>query len=132
MERSKNEERRLLPISDDLRETLKRRLGKRLPGCDYVFHRSGRKIRNFDTAWKKACEAAGLPEKLFHDCRCTVSRNLVRSGAMKITGHKTRSVFDRYNIVTERDLELAVEKLSAYTRKESKKKKVSKLPGSAS
>ncbi len=83
------------------------------------FHRRGKRIVKMDTAWKRACEKAGCPERLFHDLRRTAVRNLERAGvprsvAMQITGHKTESVYRRYAIVSERDVAEGLERLGAF------------------
>jgi hypothetical protein len=91
--------------------------------CSWVFNRSNRKVKGkrittFIKAFRAACTKAGCPGRILHDLRRTAVRNLVRAGipervAMQMTGHKTRSVFERYNIESECDLVEAAKKLSA-------------------
>ncbi len=74
-------------------------------------------MKGFRRSWKKACRLAGVPGRIPHDFRRTAVRNLVRAGvpeavAMKLTGHRTRDVFERYNIVSDRDLEEAARRLN--------------------
>jgi integrase len=83
-----------------------------------VFQRDdGRAIKRFSEEWRAACVRAGAPGRIPHDFRRTAVRNLVRAGvsekvALQLTGHKTRSVFDRYDIVNEADLRSAVCRLA--------------------
>ena len=94
---------RILPISPPIAEALARRRARRDPGSPLVFHRDGIPIRRWRTAWRTACQAAGVPTRFLHDCRRTAARNLIRANvpervAMLLTGHKSRAIFDRYNI----------------------------------
>jgi integrase len=81
-----------------------------------VFHDNGQRIVNYDKRWRGACQAAGLAGKIVHDFRRTAVRNMARAGipervAMQMAGHKTRSVFDRYHIVSDGDLQEAARRL---------------------
>lgn len=94
----------------------------------YVFAINGRPILEFRKSWLTACHKAKLPcvlnidgkpikaIRIFHDLRRSAIRNFIKAGmseaaAMRLSGHKTRSVFDRYNVVSEADLREAVRKM---------------------
>ena len=129
---SKNKDGRLLPLSCELLEIMERAHSKRRLDCPYVFHRNGEPIGNFRKAWSNACKASGLGRILVHDLRRTAVRNMVRAGipdrvAMALSGHKTRSVFDRYNIVSESDLARATERLQAHLAGEPANSKVTSI-----
>ncbi|MBI1994870.1 MAG: site-specific integrase [Deltaproteobacteria bacterium] len=116
---SKNKDGRLLPIKGEIEGIIERAKEKRLLSCPYVFHENGQRIGDFRKAWKTACKAAGLGAVIVHDLRRSAVRNMVRAGipervAMSLSGHKTRAVFDRYNIVSESDLAKAAERLQAH------------------
>lgn len=131
---TKNREGRVFKMTDDLRALLEPLKAERdriqkdkLIVIRWVFYRmvakgrggekEPRPITSFVKAWETACLAAGCPGRIPHDLRRTAVRNMVRRGvpervAMKLTGHKTRSVFERYNIVSDGDLDAAAVRLN--------------------
>jgi hypothetical protein len=120
----------------------------------YVFHTDGRPVGDCRKAWASACKAAGLvkpkldwngnpvsitvngkketvmlPSPLFHDLRRSGVRNMVRAGtregvAMAISGHRTRAIFDRYNITSDEDLRQAVKQTNEHLAAEPVERKV--------
>ncbi len=138
---SKNNEGRTLALPDELVAIVKRREQARLITTpdgnarivEHVFHLNGRPLGDFRKAWHAACVKAGLfhvekdaddnmvekHDRVWHDFRRSGVRNLRRAGvdetvAMTITGHKTASVFRRYNIVDERDIREAMKVTTEY------------------
>src|SRR5262249_18014763 len=116
---TKNKDGRVIALPRVLREILEQQWQEHIshyPECPYVFHKNGKRMLTFYKTWIRACKDAGLSGKLSHDFRRTAVRNLVRAGvpervAMMITGHKTRDVFDRYNIVSDGDFEEAARRV---------------------
>lgn len=129
---TKTKKPRTLPIYGDMRRWLERQRDTCPAGCAWVFHGSrNHPVDNHLVGWTEACELAGIPGLLFHDLRRSAVRNMKRAGisdkvAMDITGHRTRSVFDRYNIVDEDDVRGAGERLEAYA-KQRKQQRAAKL-----
>jgi integrase len=103
--------------------------------CRYVFHGphcgvTGRRVSadhgcvgDFKRAWATACATAGYPVGrkrggfVFHNTRHTAITNLVNEGtpaheAMAISGHRTRSVFDRYSLSLKPQIRAALERVS--------------------
>jgi len=127
---TKNDDGRTIYLNTELAQEMRTLHGKRRLGCPYVFHNEGHQIRDYRDAWRSACRKLGLQIKdeksgrmiagrLFHDFRRTAVRNMIRAGvhervAMAISGHKTRSVFDRYNIINQDDLKEATRKQEKY------------------
>ena len=125
---SKNREPRIFPFKYHARleEVLRQQrefvsLWERRHGriCTAVFPWGGHSMKKLRRSWQRACTAAGMPGRLLHDFRRTAVRNLIRAGvqqavAMKITGHKTDSIFRRYLIVDEELLAQATGAVAAY------------------
>ena len=140
---SKNDEGRVLVLEGELWNIITRQWSMReyakpdkTVGISLlVFHRKGRRIGDIRKSWDPACEAGQVDGKLFHDFRRTAVRNMNRAGvpervAMAISGHKTRAIFDRYNIVSEEDLRKAMERTQAYLSAVPKQDNVTPFPES--
>jgi integrase len=134
---SKNGEGRVLPMDDLIAALLEKRWAAREfqdfrgePGLStLVFHSQGRRIGNFTKAWRAACKVAKVPGKLFHDLRRTAVRDMIRGGvsqhvAMAISGHKTPSMFQRYNITSAEDKLDALRRRQSYIETRSEKSNV--------
>ena len=116
---SKNREGRILPMTPTLVSLMQRRIEDRIEECPYVFHRRGEFIRDFRKAWYTATKQASCTGRVFHALRRSSIRDRIRNGvhervAMSISGHKTRSVFDLYNITNVKDMRDALLKTEKY------------------
>jgi integrase len=130
-ENSKTKHPRSLPAKGDLLQILKRCQAARRMSCRFIFHLDGRKLHrgSVSRAWRRAGIRAKCPGIMVHDLRRTAARNLVRSRVpervvMERLGHRTRSMLDRYNIVSEADMLEAQDRLEAYLGEQPKEQNV--------
>jgi integrase len=105
---TKSGEPHTIPIyHPDMRAMVEMALATRNPECPYLFQFKNHRLKNPRTGWEQARVAAGVPKLLFHDTRRTAVRLMEQAGipraeAMQITGHKTESIYKRYDIGSER------------------------------
>ncbi len=130
---SKNRKPRSVPLVGELADIIKRRKAARQIQANgtvelspLIFHRHGEPIREFRKSWASACRRAGLEGRLFHDLRRSAVRNMVQAGvpqevAKRISGHKSNSMFTRYNIIIEDDVRAAIERTQQYLKTVEKK-----------
>jgi integrase len=118
---TKNGKPRYLPILGDMKAELDMALSATDRNCPFLIQHEGRPVFGWEKAWATACKAARIPQALFHDLRRTAATNMIEAGwseneAMEITGHKTRAMFDRYHIVSERRMKQNAEKLAEHLK----------------
>jgi integrase len=117
---AKNKRAKLLPLTAALLELIERRAVARDLARPFVFPgAAGGRLGDFRKAWKRACATAGVRGVVFHDLRRSGARNAVRAGVpeqvvMELGGWRTRAVFARYNVTSERDLADAIARVSDY------------------
>jgi integrase len=116
---TKGKKARNAPLYGELRGWFEMTYSARDPNCPFIVSWKGHGITEVKTAWKKARKRAGTPGLLIHDLRRTAVRNMIRAGisekrAMEISGHKTNSMFKRYDITDERDIQADGERLARY------------------
>jgi integrase len=134
---TKTKEPHVLPLDGRPFEIIEARHAERRLHCRYVFHgprcapgvepsQEYGCVGDFKRAWETACKRAGFPlgrkqgGYVFHNTRHTAVTNLVNAGtpaheAMNVSGHRTRSVFDRYSIRVDERTRAALRATTAYT-----------------
>ncbi|MFA6031156.1 MAG: site-specific integrase [Elusimicrobiota bacterium] len=119
---------RVLPVVGTVKAVLARRKARKAFGCPFIFHNAGKAAtrsnggvsKGWYGEWSRALEAAKLPASLLiYDLRRSAIRVLRDAGVpertiMSISGHRTRSTFDRYSIVTSADIADALRMVSGY------------------
>jgi integrase len=124
---SKNGHGRILPLVGELGKIIERAWRNRIMGnslSEWVFHRAGKRIprTRYWEKWTETCKQAGVSGRLFHDLRRTAARDMIAAGcdyqtAMAVTGHRSMSMFMRYQIVDVRGIQHGLEALEAHRKR---------------
>jgi integrase len=119
---TKTKKVRVLPIYGEMTRSLQeaaRYADATYPNCPWVFQIGGDEmIFNWRT-WRSLCDAAKIPHLHFHDLRRTALTNMIAAGipekvAMEVSGHRTRKTFERYHIVSDRNIREVGQKMEEY------------------
>lgn len=115
---TKNGEPRTVYLTEECRLLVTELRKSKQPEDFLLTRKNGEPIHDLRGTWAALTEEAKLPGLLLHDFRRSAVRNMIRRGvpqktARVISGHKTDSVFNRYNIVSEADLQEAARKIEA-------------------
>ncbi len=124
---TKGKQARVAPLYGELRAWLDMAYSDPDRGLTIVSWK-GEAISETKRAWKNACRRAGVPGLYVHDLRRTAIRNMIRAGmsekqAMLVSGHKTRSMLDRYNIIDESDIQEAGRKMNVFFEEQEQARK---------
>jgi integrase len=116
---TKNSEPRRIYFNDVLRDIFKKAGKVRSLKHDYVFTYRGKPLKGFREGFNRALKRAGIENFHFHDLRHTFNTNMRKAGVdqtviMKLTGHKTFSMFNRYNTVDQEDAVNAMKRLDLF------------------
>lgn len=123
---TKNAKPKTIPVYGDMAAALQMQIAwvrSHWPRCPWLFVWRGKRLLSLtQKAWRTATKAAGVPGLIFHDLRRSAIRNMEQAGiprsvAMAISGHKREDVYRRYDIVNDRDIQAAAQRLEAQMQK---------------
>ena len=131
-EDTKTSEPRRIYLVPELKEMFLRLSKVRHLKHNHVFTYNGVPVKEIKRSFKSACKKAGIEDFRFHDLRHTFITNMRKAGVersviMKITGHKTMSMFERYNTVDREDAQDALKRLGEFLTKPASGREITSL-----
>lgn len=130
--KTKSRRPRRIPFNSELRAVFDERSALKQVGLGYVVHRKGGKVKNFYCIFKNAIRKIGRSGMVPHDCRRSYARWLIRAGVpedtvCRILGWSSRKMLVRYNIINDRDMDDAQDRLDRYMADQAEMDQVSSV-----